>query len=233
VVYCSLAAEGGQWELWIADAMSGGTKRFIGYGLFPEWSPTSDMIVYQRARDRGSRWFSIWTLTLIGGEPRFPTEVASAASEAMILPTWNADGTHIAFCSTTLSVNDDRLTGGSKSLRASDGQAPPANSARSRDAAAVESSVPVDVWVMQADGRGKVCLTDGYSRNYGPVFSVDGRVYFTSDRGGSENVWSVFPGGSPEAMPAGDSPHETRLQPVKAGDSGSGVRSATIVKDGL
>ena len=77
IVYCVRSVTSGQWELWITDAQVGATSRFIGYGLFPEWSPSGDTIVFQRARERGSRHFSIWTLTLVDGEPRYPTEVAS------------------------------------------------------------------------------------------------------------------------------------------------------------
>ena len=39
LVYCMLPAVGGQWEMWISDAAGTGIRRFIGYGLFPKWSP--------------------------------------------------------------------------------------------------------------------------------------------------------------------------------------------------
>ena len=169
VVFCSLPSNGGQWELWIADALTGASRRFVGYGLFPEWSPAGDTIVYQRARERGSRWFSIWTLTLVDGEPRYPTEVASDARRAMIQPSWSPDGKRIAYASTTTALPD--LAGTSLP-----------------DADAV-----FDVWAMNADGRGKVRLTDGRTANYSPAFSPGGRVFFTSDRAGAENVWSELP----------------------------------------
>ncbi|MCC6652129.1 MAG: PD40 domain-containing protein, partial [Candidatus Eisenbacteria bacterium] len=50
-----------------------------------------------------------------------------------------------------------------------------------------------DVWMMRADGRGRTRLTDGQSANFGPTFSPDGTIYFTSGRAGSENVWSLVP----------------------------------------
>ena len=53
LVFCSLPDNGDQWELWITDAVRGPAKRFIGYGLFPEWSPVGDTILFQRARERG------------------------------------------------------------------------------------------------------------------------------------------------------------------------------------
>ena len=173
LVFCSLPVRGGQWELWMTDATAGGSQRFIGYGLFPEWSPTSDKIVYQRAREQGSRWFSIWTLTLVDGDPRYPTELAASAREAMILPTWSPGGEQIAFA-------------GTESLLTPDPTASPMSPS---------DNGYFDIWIVGADGRGRVRLTDGFTVNYSPTFSPDGRVYFTSSRSGSENVWSQLPAG--------------------------------------
>lgn len=167
VVYCSLPANGGQWELWITDAGSNGLSQFIGYGLFPEWSPKGDQIVYQRARERGSRWFSIWSLTLSNGEPSYPTELAGDATQAMILPTWSPDGSRIAFVSTS-----GASFSASPTVPMAMGQV-------------------FDVWVMDVDGRHRVRLTDGYTTNFAPAFGPNNRVYFTSNRSGSENIWSL------------------------------------------
>lgn len=169
LVYCSLPAKGGQWELWTTDATAGASKRFIGYGLFPEWSPVGDTIVYQRARERGSRWFSIWTLTLYDGEPRYPTEVSASATQAMILPTWSADGSQIAFASTSTVPP------------------PPVDGVR------LTENLVFDIWIMNADGRGRTRLTDGHGANHAPAFSPSGRVFFTSNRSGHDNIWSLPP----------------------------------------
>jgi TolB protein len=165
VVYSSLATMTGQWEMWVADAQQGANQRFIGYGLFPEWSPVSDTIVFQRARERGSRSFSIWTLTLIDGEPHYPTELVARAGEAMTLPTWSRDGREVAFVSTTAWPEDH-------------GNGP-------------EWNGNSDIWVMGQDGRLPTRLTDGYTANHSPAFAADGGVFFTSNRGGHENVWSI------------------------------------------
>ena len=167
LVYCSLPAEGGQWELWLTDVAAGVTRKFIGYGLFPEWSPAGDVILYQRARERGGRRFSVWTLTLVDGEPRYPTELAWNSREAYTLPTWSPDGLWIAFASVADPALDD----------------PALASFRGR----------ADLWIMTADGRSKVRLTDGYTPNYAPVFSIDGRIFFASSRGGYDNIWSLLP----------------------------------------
>ncbi len=175
LVYCSQPVGGGQWELWVVDAVAGGQRTFIGYGVFPEWSPAGETILYQRARERGSRWFSVWTVTLVNGEPRHPTEIAFGADYAMILPTWSPDGTRIAYTAVASAVPGP-VGSGSPDL--------------------------ADIWVVDADGSSRVRLTDGFDANHGPVISADGRVYFTSNREGHENIWSLaLPAASP--APAG------------------------------
>ena len=179
IVYCSLPMRGGQWELWIADIRGGSGKKFIGYGLFPVWSPLGDKILYQRARERGSNLFSIWTVTLVDGEPRYPTEVASTAHEAYVLPAWSVDARQIAFS----SVNEpgpDELS-------------------------LPSSEAPMDIWTMWADGSGKVRLTDGHTGNFAPVFAPNGRLFFTTRRSGQENIWSLLPGTQGTVSPGGGS----------------------------
>lgn len=196
LVFSSLPERGGQWELWTASAEAGAVKKFIGYGLFPEWSPSSDTVVFQRARRRGSRWFSLWTIQLINGEPRMPTEICSSAAHAMILPTWSPDGSQIAFCSVA-SAESLREDGRGEFQRA-------------------------DVWMVDADGRGRVRLTEGTGANYAPAWSKLGRIYFTSDRGDetTEAVWSVIPLRAPltaQARPTNDAysrSHEERADEV-------------------
>ena len=178
LVFCSLAPGGGQWELWVADARAGASKRFIGYGVFPEWSPSGNRIVYQRARERGSRWFSIWTLELVDGEPRYPTEIVFSAGFAALAPTWSVDGTKLAFCAVTSTTPPD------------------ADFATPADTS--------DIWIVNVDGTNRVRLTDGHSGNFGPVWSKQGRVFFTSTRGGHENIWSVLP--PSEAVSGPDAP---------------------------
>lgn len=167
LVYCSLPQRG-QWELWVADATNGGgNKRFFGYGLFPEWSPVEDVILYQRARERGSHWFSVWTVQLVNGEPRYPTEVAAAADAAFITPSWSTDGSQIAFTAVAPTSTTETSTG------VPSGQA--------------------DIWMVDTDGRNRVRLTDGHTANFGPAWSRSGRIYFTSGREGHESIWSVEP----------------------------------------
>ncbi|GJM25442.1 MAG: hypothetical protein DHS20C16_18570 [Phycisphaerae bacterium] len=195
LVYSRLPPRG-QWELWVTETKSAASRRFIGYGLFPTWSPMGDTIAFQRARSRGSQWFSIWTVQLEGGEPGYPTEVAASNEAALITPAWSPDGTRLAFASVSPT---------------------PAGS----DPASL-AAPQSDIYVVNVDGRNKQQLTDGYSANFAPVWSTDGRVYFSTTRGGPETIWSVNPDdaafNSPDAGSTADAPIEQ--DPPKISDVG-------------
>lgn len=169
VVYCMFNVRAEQWELWILQLDRPDARRMIGVGLFPRWSPKGDSILYQRARQRGGRWFSIWRIDLQDGEPRFPIELAASSQMAFIQPTWSPDGDWVAY-GTALPqpVPADPAAG----------PLPPASRG--------------DIWIMRADGTGPRQLTDGQGAHFGPCWAADGRVYFTSRQSGSENIWSVL-----------------------------------------
>lgn len=104
IVYSSMGARSGQWELWVVEVATG-SKRMIGEGLFPVWSPEkgSNKIAFQRPRQRGARQYSLWTLELVGGEPRRLTEVVSASDAAAVAPAWSPDGKSLAYA----TMSDD------------------------------------------------------------------------------------------------------------------------------
>ena len=175
LAYSSLGSRSGQWELWSADLESGAQK-MIGYGLFPRWSPRRDVdrIAYQRPRQRGSRWFSLWTLDLVDGEGRRPTEVAVSPVAAIVTPCWSPDGKRLAFATV---VEPSREAGADGYGRQ-------------------------DVWTVDADGANRQRLTDGSGSNLMPFWGGDGRVYFISDRDGRECVWSVRADAAPKTFTA-------------------------------
>ncbi|MEM9253698.1 MAG: DPP IV N-terminal domain-containing protein, partial [Planctomycetota bacterium] len=166
LVYAAFNAQSQQWELVLTDLDKPGSRQIIGQGLFPVWHPTDNTILYQRARQRGTRWFSVWSVDLVNGDPGSPTELAVSANAACITPQWSDDGSHIVFC----TVID------------------PAADETSRPSQA-------DVWVMRADGTQRTRLTGGRFANLQPIWSPQGAIYFVSNRGpnGLENVWAMRP----------------------------------------
>jgi TolB protein len=162
LVYCALPPRGGDWELWVID-LATQQRRIIGRGLFPAWSPRKDMdrIAFQRSRQRGSRWFSVWTVDLVDGEPRRLTELAVSSAAAAVTPCWSPDGSRLAF---TTIIEPDRISGRTGRR---------------------------DVWVVNADGSGKQRLTEGRGTNLSPFWAAGQHLYFISDRSGHENIWSM------------------------------------------
>ncbi len=205
LAYCMFNDKAEQWELWTMQLDQPGSKKMIGVGLFPEWSPTTDSIVYQKARERGGRWFSIWRVDLELGEPKFPIELATSPDMALIQPGWNPDGTWITYGTARLEASGSDL---------------PNEGAR--------PSTRGDIWIMQADGSSPLRLTDGAGAHFGSVWGTDGRVYFTSLQNGSENAWSVKPLQTRMTqVPAGSDdvtdlplPVETSALPLEASQGG-------------
>ncbi len=167
LVYCSMPLRGDQWELWVLD-LDTHERKMIGTGLFPSWSPARDVnrIAFQRARQRGSRWFSLWTLDLVDGEVTRQMEVAVSTNAAIITPCWSPDGKHLAF-TTVVETSDASGRSGQQ-----------------------------DIWTIDADGANRRRLTDGNGSNLSPAWAADNRLYFVSDRGGTPNIWSTRAAGS-------------------------------------
>jgi Tol biopolymer transport system component len=188
LVYCSYSSPATGWELVVIDLDNPAALHHIGSGLFPNWAPVGDKILFQKPRERGTRWFSIWTIEYAGGEGTRPTAVAVSANAAAINPQWSPDGRQIVFA----TVFDPPGTPGNR------GVAPgtPANSAARPSQA--------DIWVMNADGTGRTNLTRSRFLNVQPTWGRDGSVYFVSDRaqGGLENIWSIRTSAPGAMLPA-------------------------------
>lgn len=165
LAYCRLSESSDRWELWTVDVSQTAVNHFIGYGLFPVWHPSENRILFQRSRDRGDRFFAIWTIDYVNGEGVAPTEIVSSPVAAAINPSWSPDGTRIAFSTV---FNPHALSSSKKPETA-------------------------DVWIMNADGTGRANLTGGWHVNLMPTWSPEGRVYFVSNRNATDNIWSIGP----------------------------------------
>jgi len=174
LTFCRLGQQTGRWEMWVAEVASPTSAQFIGFGLFPEWCPTSgtgfngaDRILFQRSRERGDRAFSVWTIDYNAnpGTAGRETEIATAPESALINPSWSPDGAFVTFA-----------------------QVPYSEAWASGQSAKPESSI---LWMMGVDGAGKVRLTDGESIDLMPSWSRQNEIFFVSNMGGQEHLWSM------------------------------------------
>lgn len=163
LVYSRMSPNADRWEIWTTDLQQREARQFLTYGLFPEWHPIEDKIIFQRARDRANRFFSIWTVEYNGEEASRPTEVAASNVAALVNPSWSPDGRFLAF-SAVFNPTEKQF-----------GERP--------DFA--------DVWIMEASGKAKTNLTGGWYVNLSPTWGPDNEVFFVSDRNGHDNVWSI------------------------------------------
>lgn len=162
-----------QWEVWIVEVANTANKKFIAHGLYPVWCPSESVnrIAFQLARQRGTEMFSIWTVDLVDDEARYLTEVVPATSDtAAIAPAWSPDGGSLVY--TTVRIETDPETGQVSTRRVERGD---------------------DIWVSSVDGASRVRLTGDLTSDWCPVWASDGRIYFTSNRGGTDNIWSLKP----------------------------------------
>lgn len=174
IAFCRLGQQTGRWEMWVADVTAVNNAQFIGFGLFPQWAPVAgtgangaDQIMFQRSRERGDRAFSVWTIDYQAnpGTASRETEIATAPGSALINPSWSPDGRFVAFA-----------------------QVPFSEAWASGASAKPESSV---IWMMSVDGTGKVKLTDGKSIDLMPTWSRNNEIFFVSNMGGQEHLWSM------------------------------------------
>ncbi|MCC6907415.1 MAG: PD40 domain-containing protein [Phycisphaerales bacterium] len=169
LVYSRLGDQSGRWEMWVTEAGNFNSRRFIGYGLCPEWNPdpASNLIAFQSPRERGSRLFGIWTIEFVDGEGTRPTEIVSAANAAAINPSWSPDGKMLTFT----TITEPGQPGGN----------------------AAHTGAWADIWVVNLDGSSRVNLTNGEYANIEPTWSPDGRILFVSNRSGVNNIWAIGP----------------------------------------
>ncbi|MEO0483490.1 MAG: hypothetical protein AAF138_07670 [Planctomycetota bacterium] len=175
LVFSRLGRASGRWELWVVDADTPAASHFIGYGLFPEWSPIAgsgvngtDQILFQRSRERGERAFGIWTIDYADGQAHRPTLIADSADNALINPTWSPDGRFVVYASVP---NPSRWTPG-------------------RYARPAES----ELWMVDTDGVTHVSLTRGEAVDLMPTWAPNGKLFFVSNRAGNETLWSMDTG---------------------------------------
>ena len=181
MAFCRLGSMSRRWELWVVAVANPSSAEFIGYGLFPDWCPVagtgmdgSHRIVFQRGRERADRAFGIWSIDYKPGSVGNPVELVSNVGAAAINPSWSTDGQFIAYSMTPTDYQPQQNP---------------------------SALAPSDVWVVSADGAARVNVTSGNSSNLSPTWGNDGKLYFVSDRGGREQLWSISSAKALAAMP--------------------------------
>ncbi|MFG0285037.1 MAG: DPP IV N-terminal domain-containing protein [Phycisphaerales bacterium JB039] len=181
LVFCRLGEVSGKWELWVTDVQNTGVAHFLGYGLFPEWSPVvasddrgASRILFQMSKQRGDRAFSIWSIDFANGKASNLTQVATSATAACINPAWSRDGQWISFATVPNPTQWSAME-------------------HTRPASA-------NLWMVSASGHGLVNLTEGAAVNLMPAWGAGNELFFVSDRGGVDNIWSMDVGSAIAAI---------------------------------
>ncbi len=171
LVFSRLGQNSGRWELWVMDVSRPQVAEFIGYGLFPQWCPTAGT-----------------------GAPG----AVNAAKQDQILFQRGRDRGDRAFSLWTIDYtpgsagNPTEIVSTRASAAISASWSPDGQWIVYATVGTGPNAKPgADLWITAVDGSGRVNLTGGKFSNLMPTWGSDGRIYFVSDRNGSDQVWSI------------------------------------------
>jgi len=202
----------------------------------PAFSPDGDRIAFRSARDDGG----IFVMGRTGESVRRVTRFG-------FNPSWNPDGTQIAFSTESVDLNPQNSetvgelwivdVGSGETRRVTDVDATlPSWSPHGQRIAfsnRISESVGGHIWTVPVDGGTPTPVTEGVSRNWDPAWSPDGRyLYFVSDRGGSMNLWRVRieeASGRPLDEPAPVTTPATSLAHVSISSDGKHIAFSSVL----
>ncbi|MEX2153472.1 MAG: protein kinase [Gemmatimonadaceae bacterium] len=161
----------------------------------PAFSPDGERIAFRSARDGGG----IFVMGRTGEGTRRITNTG-------FRPTWSHDGTQLAFTTENVEMNPGNsesfgelwvvnASGGQpRKLPIDDAMLPSWSPHGHRIAYTHRLGAAADagIWTSRPEGGERVPLVTARGRSWSPTWSPDGRyVYFSSDRGGSMNLWRI------------------------------------------
>lgn len=162
IAFCRRTPRQG-WTIWIQHRERQDLME-LGPGLFPEWSPAGDWIAFQKASERGDRWYGIWVVRPDGSEVR---QVIAFDEFGAIQPTWSPTAEQIAFT----TVYGDAGRSGAEGWPAAG----------------------KDIMIVDLRTGRNFQLTHHEGSNWSPAWGLDGEIYFTSDRYEGRNLLSLTP----------------------------------------
>ena len=160
----------------------------------PAFSPDGTRIAFRSERGGGG----IFVMGATG-------EAVRRLSDVGYNPSWSADGRFIVCAQETIERPTSRYsnasalwvidvsTGERRQITAGDAVQPSWSPHGHRIAYwAADASGQRDLWTMPAQGGAPVALTNDRFVDWSPIWSPDGHyLFFSSDRGGSMNLWRV------------------------------------------
>lgn len=161
----------------------------------PAFSPDGERIAFRSERDGGG-------IYLMGATGESVTRV----SDFGYSPSWSPDGAQILVGTEKIPQPSTRPTksqlwkidvksGGRRMLSEGDALQPHYSPHQQRIvywSRPSKAGQREDIWTIPAEGGDAVAVTDGTTTDSNPVWSPDGEsLYFSSNRGGSVNIWRV------------------------------------------
>ncbi len=192
----------GRDEIWFHNDNTGKTSQltFLG-GTHPAWSSSQDLLAFTSFRAGPACAGDIWLMNLHGPRPREeadsswwdprenPVYRLTRGGAADGFPTWSPDASRIFFLRFSRDTNGDSLLtpadrGALWSMTPTREPEPPALSTVPLAALILPSFNPALV-------HSAMPLTSDSDTIMQPWCGGDNRVYFSSDRGGNLDIWSV------------------------------------------